>query len=213
MKVYRDLVFRGSRPALDRFMADIEQRLTDGWARYHARENEVRRAALGPMYCFSCTTAGQRPASELWVATQADGALYVSNVLASERSSLTYDQYNAIVQEFHDRFALPAAQAAGVEVEIGKADPQIEDFLSEHTARLLRSFSALANRSMLHPLDRERWNQFLTGAHREGAPLSASMLKRWLIEDEGWAEDEAVNLAIEYEHARNLLEVFESRLA
>jgi hypothetical protein len=211
MKVYRDLVFRGNRSALDRFVTDLEPRLTDGWTRYHARESEVRRAALGTMYCFSCTTAGQRPASELWVATQADGALYVSNILANEYSSLTYDQYNAIVQEFHDRFALPAARATGVEVELGKADPQIEDFLSAPTAKLLRSFSGLANRSMLHPLDRERWNHFLTAAHRDAAPLSASMLQRWLIEEEKWPEDEAINLAIEYELARNLLEVYESR--
>src|SRR5712692_11895938 len=162
MKVYRDLVFRGNRPALVRFIADIEPRLTDGWARYHARESAVRRAALGTMYCFSCTTAGPRPASELWVATRSDGVLYVSNVLANEYSSLTYDQYNAIVQEFHDRFARPAAQATGVEVELGDADPQIEDFLSGETAALLRRISGLANRSIVHPLDRERWNEFLT---------------------------------------------------
>ncbi|MGA2739659.1 MAG: hypothetical protein ABSG65_19745 [Bryobacteraceae bacterium] len=135
----------------------------------------------------------------------------MSNVLANEFSSLTYDQYNAIVQEFHDRFALPAASATGVQVELGTADPQIEDFLSAPTARLLRSFSGCANRSILHPLDRERWNEFLTAAHREDAPLSASMLQRWLIEEEGWPEDEASNLAIEYEQARGLLEVYESR--
>jgi hypothetical protein len=213
MKVYRDLVFRGSRPTLDRFVADIEQRLTDGWTRYHTREREVRRAALGAMYCFSCTAAGQRPASELWIATRPDGALYVSNVLASEYSSLTYDQYNAIIQEFHDCFALWAAHAEGVEVELGKADLQIQDFLSESTAKLLRNFSGHANRSTLHPLDRERWNQFLTAAHRDAAPLNASMLQRWLIEDEKWPEDEAINLAVEYEYARDLLKVYESRPA
>ena len=211
MNVYRELVFRGNRLALDRFISDLEQRLTDGWTRYHSRESEVRRAVLGAMYCFSCTAAGQRPASELWVATQADGALYVSNVLANEYSSLSYDQYNAIVQEFHARFALPAASATGVKVELAKADPQIEDFLSERAARLLRSFSTGANRSILHPLDRERWNEFLTAAHREGAPLSATMLQRWLVEEESWPEDEASNLAIEYEQARGLLEVYESR--
>jgi hypothetical protein len=212
MNVYRDLVFRGSQSALDQFISEIEQRLTDGWARHHARESEVRRSVLGAMYCFSCTAAGERPASELWIASQADGALCVTNVLANEYSSLTYDQYNAIVQEFHDRFALPAANATGVEVELGKADTQIEDFLNAPTARLLRSFSACANRSILHPLDRERWNKFLTAAHRESAPLSSSMLRRWLMEVH-WPEDEASNLAIEYEQARGLLEVYESRPA
>jgi hypothetical protein len=211
MKVYRDLLIRGGRQALGRFIVDLERRLADGWTRYYARESEVRSAALGTMYCFSCTPAGQRPASELWVATNPDGSLYVSNVLAKEYSSLTYDQYNAIVQEFHDSFALPAALATGVVIELGKADPQIEDFLSASTAKLLRSFSQSANRSVVHPLDRERWNRFLTAAHREDASLDASMLQRWLIEEEKWPGDEAINLAIEYEHARDLLGVYESQ--
>jgi hypothetical protein len=39
------------------------------------------------------------------------------------------------------------------------------------------------------------------------------MLQRWLIEDEKWPEDEAINLAVEYEYARDLLKVYESRPA
>ena len=213
MKVYQDLVIRGSRATLDKVITDLEQRLSDAWARYHERESEVRTAALGGMYCFSCTAAGDRPASELWIATGSDGALYVSNILAQEHSSLTYDQYNAILQEFHDRFACPAAQAVGAEVDLGKPDPQIEDFLSGATASLLRNFCRLANRSILHPNDRKRWNEFLTAAYREAAPLNASMLQRWLIEEEKWPEDEAIDLAREYEHARDLLQVYESRPA
>lgn len=173
----------------------------------------MRKAVLGSMYCFSCTAAGGRPASELWIATHSDGTLYVSNILAQEYSSLTYDQYNAILRRFYARFVRPAAQAVGVELEFENPDPQIEDFLSGSTASLLRTFSGAANRSVQHPLNRKRWNEFLTAAYREAAPLTASMLKRWLIEEEKWPEDEAIDLAIEYEHARDLLEVYESRPA
>ena len=74
-------------------------------------------------------------------------------------------------------------------------------------------FSALANMSILHPADRKRWNEFLTSAYREKATLDSSMLQRWLIEEEKWPEDEAINLEIEYEHARDLLEVYESQQA
>jgi hypothetical protein len=213
MKVYQDLVIHGSRQALDQFVADLELRLTNGWARYHAREREVRKAALGSMYCFSCAASGSRPTSELWIATRSDGSLYVSNILAREQSSLTYDQYNAILREFHDCFVSPAAAASGVEVEMGSPDPQIEDYLSPAAAGLLRTFSRLANRSVVHPLDRKRWNEFLTAAYREGAPLEVLMLQRWLIEEEKWPEDEAIDLAIEYERARDLLQVYESRPA
>jgi hypothetical protein len=113
------------------------------------------------MYCFACTADGTRPASELWIATHSDGSLYVSNILAQKFSSLTYDQYNAILSDFHETCARPAAKAVGVDIELGNPDPQLEDFVSASTAKLLRAFSAAANRSIQHPLDRQRWNEFL----------------------------------------------------
>jgi hypothetical protein len=213
MKVYQDLVFSGDRTALDRFIADVEQRLDDGWSRFYERESEARRSALRAMYCFSCTKTASRPASELWITTRSDGALYVSNILATNYASLTYDQYNAILREFHERFALQAANKAGVKAELGNPDPQIEDFLSGTTARLLRTFSCAANKAVLHPLDRKPWNHFLTAAYREGASLDSSLLQRWLIEEEKWPEDKAIDLIIEYEHARDLLETYESQQA
>jgi hypothetical protein len=210
MKVYGELTVRGDGQALENFIVALEHHLTNGWSRYREREAEVKRAALGPMYCFACTARDSRPASELWMATHTEGYLYVSNILAQEFSSLTYDQYNAILSDFYHSCAKPAAENVGVSIEPGKADPQLEDFVSPPTARLLRSSSALVNRSVLHPLDRRRWNEFLAAAHREGADLSADLLQRWLIEEEKWPEDEAINLAIEYEHARDLLETYES---
>ena len=141
----------------------------------------------------------------------AGAARYVSNILAQEFSSLTYDQYNSILFDFHETCAEPAAKDVGADLELGNSDPHLDDFVSPNTAKLLRSFSARANRSILHPLDRERWNEFLAAAYREGAKLDPSMLKRWLIEEEKWPEDEAITLAIEYEHARDLLQVFQSQ--
>ena len=165
------------------------------------------------MYCFSCTAKSERPASELWIATHSDGSLYVSNILAQEFSSLSHDQYNAVLANFYGTCAKPASRIAGVDIELSNPDPRLEDLLPASTAKLLRSFSVLANRSILHPADRKRWNEFLTSAYREKATLDSSMLQRWLIEEEKWPEDEAINLAIEYEHARDLLEVYESQQA
>jgi hypothetical protein len=213
MKVFGDLVVRGSRQALEEFIAALEHALTSGWTRNYNREAEVSKAALGRMYCFACTPDGARPASELWIATHSDGSLYVSNILAREFSSLTYDQYNLILTDFCENCARPASRAVEVAIELGNPDPTLEDFLSTSAARLLRSFSAMANRSILHPVDRKRWNDFLAAAYREGASLHPSMLQRWLIEEEKWPEDEAITLAVEYEHARELLGVYESQHA
>jgi len=165
------------------------------------------------MYCFACDSKPGRPASELWIATRSASEQYVSNIVSNDVRKLTCDQYNDILQEFQQRFAQPAADSVGVDVRPGNPDPQIEDFLSPTAARLLRSFSALANKSILHPRDRKRWNEFLAAAYRENAQLDSSMLQRWLIEDENWPGETAIELSVEYENARALLETFESQHA
>ena len=213
MKVYGDLIVKGDENSFESFIVALQQHLTNGWSRYREREQEVARVALGPMYCFACTSLGSRPASELWIATHSDGHLYVSNILAEELPSLTYDQYNAILSDFYHNCARPAAESCRARIELTEFDPQLEDFMSGGTAGLLRSFSALANRSILHPLDRRRWNEFLVSAYKEGSRLSAESLQRWLVEEEKWPEDEAINLATEYEHARDLLDIYETRPA
>jgi hypothetical protein len=210
MKVYQDLTIRGRQQDLDQFVDTLEGRLTGGWFRRHDREAEVSSRALGKLYCYACTADRSRPESELWVATKTDGSMYVSNIWAREFSSLTYDQYNSILSNFYETCIRPAAKLANVTIDLGNPDPRIEDFLSANAVELLRSFSSLANRSMLHPYDRRRWNEFLVAAHREGTELDASMLKRWLTEEEKWPDDQANSLASEYADAEELLEVYES---
>ena len=69
------------------------------------------------------------------------------------------------------------------------------------------------NRLRMFRLDRERWNRFLTAAYNEGTSLDGPTLYRWLVENEKWPESDADNLADEYAHARELLDVYESQHA
>ncbi len=124
---------------------------------------------------------------------------------------MTHDEYNTVVQDFHDLFAGPAAQATGVTVELGRTEFQIEDFLSASTARLLHEVSE--SRLRMFRIDRERWNRFLTAAHSEDTSLDGPTLYRWLVENEKWPEYDALNLSDEYEHARELLGVYQAQHA
>jgi len=58
-------------------------------------------------------------------------------------------------------------------------------------------------------LDAERWRAFLIAAHMERANLSAEDLSRWLREVEEWGQEEAEELAIEYEQGRDLLRAYD----
>ena len=89
----------------------------------------------------------------------------------------------------------------------------IEGSLSPRALKLLRSFSTLANKSTgsAHPLDEQRWFAFIIAVHKDGSPLDAGTLGRWLIEDEAWPEDSAHTLTIEYEVARSLLKAYDGQ--
>jgi hypothetical protein len=179
------------------------------WTRNLEREAELRRHAFGEMFCISRNAASGLLRCTLWIARRRDGSYYVSNILADEKPSLTKDEYNEILRHFRDEVR-EAAEAHDVRLDLGQSDPQLEDYFSSGTADLLREFARAArDRSLLHPNDRHRWNLFLSAAYRERNRLPAELLTRWLIDDEYWPEDEAVELGAEYERARDLLAVFE----
>lgn len=54
-----------------------------------------------------------------------------------------------------------------------------------------------------------RWLEFVIAAHLEGANLHSSDLMQWLVDEEGWSEDAADELAIEYEQGRDLLRAYD----
>jgi hypothetical protein len=209
MEVFRELIICGEAKKLDETMTLAERSLTAGWSR--DRQIEERLQRLGPRkavdYCFTCTKEGQRPAANLFFTDKGPETLYVSNIVPRSQHKLAYGQYNALLEEFYQRFIRPAADQTGAKAELTGDQADLDRWLSRATAEKLRGFSRGANRGTgsSHPSDRERWNDFVLAAHREGSSLDASTLRRWLIEIEGWAPEVADQLAIEYEYGRELL--------
>jgi hypothetical protein len=211
MKVFRELELRGAQAKLSQLVETIEGLLADGWMRDFDQESKVSPAATSEMYCFSCTKNLGREAASLWLAYRDQNTLYVSNIIPTETKRLDFDQYNSVLREFYDKFAQVAAEQIGMDHQLTPATKQIEDWVSEETATKLKVFSASANKSTgsSHPLDEQRWFGFLIAAHSEATTLDAGKLRRWLIEDEGWPEDVAYDLSVEYEFARSLLAFYD----
>ena len=78
-------------------------------------------------------------------------------------------------------------------------------------ADALRRFSAAANKATgsSHPLDRTRWFAFLLSVHGVTPSLDADRLARWLVEVEGWSDDKAHDLVVEYEFGLALLDEYD----
>lgn len=148
----------------------------------------------------------------LW--QEADG-YRVSNIVPRHVGELGITRYNAILQDFVERVASPAAQAKGFEIELSSASQSLDDWLAADPAAALRRFSRLANKSTgaAHPKDRERWYAFLIATYQSPQRLDADQLTRWLIEVEHWSAEKAQALAIDYEFSLGLLEQYDqSRL-
>ena len=242
MKVFRDLSISGPYEVLRKLPDEIERRLSGGWSRDRSREAETRRPPelynfqeepgvyqkpdlysdepemyrtdAGPeLYCFHCDATPKREAADLWLSLGNGNELRVSNIIPSDVPELSYTQYNAILGEFAELFALPAAKASGLEVDISKDDLTIRDVFPPDVVRALTSFSENANRSSraTHPRDKARWERFVIRAHQAHAPLASEILDTWLI-DEGWPSDVAHDLSMEYEKGRALLDEYQRQL-
>jgi hypothetical protein len=211
MKVFRELKIRGQQSQLDQLIRDISASAGSGWSRDTKQEQDVQRhTSTQDMYCFTCSASPQRKAGSLWLSA-GPGELHVSNIVPRAVSSLSRDEYNAILLEFWRRFVEPMATSSDLVVELGEADVGIDHWLSRETINRLRSFSASANKATgaSHPRDRERWHSFIVAAHDENAPLDPATLARWLHEEGGWSASAASDLAVEYESGRDLLSSYQ----
>lgn len=209
MHVFRELFIRGEPDRLLGVGTTIRDSLGDGWAPDTGAEDHMRKTAVGAraVFCFASPKRDRRPAATVFLVQKADDTLYVANVVPHHQHELSHDEYNAILEEFFHRFAYPAAETCGARAELTEPEADLETWLSPGTATKLRTFSALANKrtGSSHPLDRERWYEFIRSAHEEQADFSSSALARWLHEEGGWDAELSNHLAIEYEFARGLL--------
>lgn len=210
LDVFQDLHLRGPESASDALQQALKDHAVAPW-RYAAEKVEQLRAMgeEGEALAFErAKTPGFEAAGLVLLA--ADDGMEVVNIVPREVSELSYRAYNAILEDFASQVAAPAAASAGYRVELSSSTLSLEDELPPGVLEALRRFSALANKSTgaSHPLDRDRWFDFIILAHRDGVSLDASTLGRWLSESEGWPEDGARDLAGEYERSRALLARF-----
>jgi len=217
LRVFRDLAIMGPAPLLRQVVDAIERRLSDGWARdYRSEEDMTAVSGDGSaLFCFTCTAAlPTRAAAALWLLLDPkQNRLMVTNIVPTTVRELSMDQYNAILLEFAERFAAPAARALSARYELSSGDKDIDDWLNPDATARLRAFARGANKSTgaTHPDDRARWEAFVIAAHRGGTTLDAGTLRRWLIEVEGWPTDSALDLSIAYENGCSLLAAYDGR--
>lgn len=141
-----------------------------------------------------------------------NGGYRVVNIVPSSEGSLGIRGYNSILRDFVNDIVVPAAENGAFQVVLSDAFEPLDAMMGPDAARALIRFSQLANKSTghTHPLDEKRWFNFLLLAHKSKKKLTSELLLRWLAEREGWPQDTASDLAIQYEYSMNLLSYYDA---
>lgn len=211
LEIFQDLHLRArSAPASIRehVLAEVKA----PWRHVPDREEEIKDYGTESMDVVALVreASPEAPAACLVLWQEANG-YRVSNIVPIEVGELSIAKYNAILQDFVARIAKPAGSAGNFDVDLSRALQTLDDWLVGPAATALRRFSHLANKSSAasHPMDEERWYEFLILAHRCGARLDVDRLVRWLSEVEDWPIDVAHRLGNDYEFARGILEKYD----
>jgi hypothetical protein len=209
MEVFRELFVNADEGRMATLVESIEYSLPLGWVRDREAEGRICSTpfAARPTYCFTCEAEG-RPASATLILTEREpGTFYVSNIIPVSSDRLSYAEYNTVLEEFFRCVLRPSAEQIGLTAVLTEAQADLDHWMSPAAAAKLRTFSTSANKrtGSAHPQDRQRWNDFVLSAHRDGSRMDASTLQRWLVEVEGWSSEVANQLALEYEYGRELL--------
>ncbi|MBO6573163.1 MAG: hypothetical protein JJ958_12060 [Balneola sp.] len=136
--------------------------------------------------------------------------LEVFNIIPLIGNSLTYDQYNFLINEFNDKFIINLAAKYNGNVKISDPEKKLINTIGEDAYKALESFSHSANKTTgnTHPFDFKRWCDFIFIIFRKKIELNVDELIVWL-EENGWDSDMANRLGLEFEYSLNLLENYE----
>ncbi|WP_407579566.1 hypothetical protein [Citrobacter koseri] len=209
MQTFKDVFIKlGDKSIID-FISNVTDNVTAYWSR--AYENEENSKYLGEI-AFSFKRSGDSilPDAGLSIFQKENNIWYIPNVVPLEKGQLNYDEYNKIITDFYNSCLKPVALELKIDVEITSDSITTEDIVGVEAGNLLKQFSSLANKSTgsSHPNDQERWFAFIVETCKKDKYVNASDLVRVLCE-QGWSEDSAHKLAIEYEFARDLIAYME----
>lgn len=209
MKTFKDVFIKIDDKSIKYFISKVTDATKNHWSR--AYESEENSKYLGEI-AFSFKRSGDNilPDAGLSIFQKENNIWYIPNVVPLEKGQLNYEEYNTIITDFYNSCLKPVALELKIDVEITSDSLTAEDVVGDEAGKLLKQFSSLANKSTgsSHPSDQERWFAFIVETCKKDKHVNTSDLVRVLCE-QGWSEDSAHRLVIEYEFARDLITYME----
>jgi hypothetical protein len=207
IELYKQLEILVDLPGFESLKAALVASVRPPWSYIGDRQFTAPRG--GKLVSFRYCN-GTLPEVELFL-TWADGTASISNIVPKDLGRLSMAQYNAVLDDFNNRYIQAAAQRLQLHETVTTAFRDMAEWVGPEAMSRLKLFSDLAPKSSTdNPADRKRWMDFVVAVqkNRVGKPLSAPALKEWLIND-GWPEVFAEDLAAEYSSVIEWLEYYE----
>lgn len=126
----------------------------------------------------------------------------------SGTSQIGYIEYNKLLNIYRDDVFAEIKKQYGNTIEENTEDYGIEDIIpsSYKFLDLWLSMYPLSE----HPLDTNRWYDFVIALHRSGERLSLSDFEKYIEETYNWDKDDIVKFSLRLETHLELLEYFDN---
>lgn len=148
--------------------------------------------------------------STVWVLLRKD-ELYVTNITSEKNGNLGMSNYNFVLNRFFEDF-LKYYIDETYTVQLSGQEYRLEDHMPIEVYRKLSLWADTCNKDggTNHPIDYQRWMEFVVAAFDNDVEVSASDLEHWLVEDKHWPigfNDTISKVATMYEYGMDLLKV------
>lgn len=210
LEVFQDLTLRGPDEKRSMLRMALIAHANGSWRHASDKEDELSEMAEAEDVIAFERSGGEGIDAVGLVLWAREEGFEITNIVPLAVGELGPRRYNAALQDFESCVARPAAMEVGFEVQVTSAQQGPADWLPPLAAEALQRFSGAANKATgsSHPTDRRRWFAFLIAAHTAN-DLDTDRLMRWLVEVEGWPEDVAHDLVVQYEFGLALLDEYD----
>lgn len=197
MHVYKELSFVGNKPELDKLSEEIYNVFPADWIK--PKSNQMLKD-----YILADYIGTKAPHAEVSIYygkdTWHEGYIKVCNIVPLQKSQLTIDEYNQLLELFYNDIAKAYGEThEGIKV-VGPSSGQFDplDYISEKALKKLTLFCDAANKSTgsSHPCDEERWFDFICQTVDDRRTFDYDTLFKFLQDEEYWGEKESGFLGV-----------------
>ncbi|MGD6777715.1 type II toxin-antitoxin system PemK/MazF family toxin [Sutcliffiella horikoshii] len=206
IRTFKDLSLKGPQEELERFKQKLLEKIEDDYFRSLESNEDF------PDFIMIKNQGIQKVDDSIIYYRITHSEHKVTNIIPIQKSNLDFLEYNNIVDNLYSYIIAPLITEYhfNLDVNITSGVLALEDLTNEEVAKKLTLFSRAANKStgFSHPLDRERWLDFIYSSFKTDNIIDLDYLSRWFVEIEGWSNEIANDLVINYEYSINLLTYF-----